>query len=149
MKRFERNKTGKRQYALGQGLQMARACCRACHPEVKIFKRLGQHIVEYAVLITAVSVALSVMYVYAKRGLQGIIKDKVDAEIGPQFESAPLLGTREVQDTIGFSEAVSLDTSRTQRSQTGGMRYTLSSAASATGNSVIVSGQVFVPEDSD
>ena len=53
--------------------------------------RLGQQVMEYAVILAAISMALTVMYVYAKRGLQSTIKDTVDKEIGSQVDSAQIL----------------------------------------------------------
>ena len=112
-----------------------------------ICKCAGQHIAEYAVLITMISMALTIMYVYTKRGLQAAIKNKVYAEIGPQIDSAPLMGLRELQNSISESEAIGSDESRVQMSPTGAMRYTTSSVSYASGNGTVNSGQVFVPED--
>jgi len=74
--------------------------------------RLGQQVIEYAVILAAVSMALTVMYVYAKRGLQSTIKDTVDKEIGPQIDSAQILAPEQHQQSRSVEETVSQDTTR-------------------------------------
>lgn len=165
VKRITKNRN--RQHAIGRGLQLSGAGCRACHHKfaliffgtfimklgsmiteytnIKILKKRGQHIAEYAILITVISVALTVMYVYMKRGLQAVIKQQVDAEIGPQIDSAPMLDDRELQDSISRSDVIGQDASRVQVSSTGATRYISGSVTNATGNTTINSGQIFMP----
>lgn len=50
--------------------------------------RRGQQTLEYAVFIGVVSLALLVMYMYTRRGLQAVIKVSAD-QIGPQADSVP------------------------------------------------------------
>lgn len=159
MENFDEKKDGyrNRQRAAGQGLQLGTAGCRACHYRaglnsrptgfhgVFIWAKKGQQVIEYALVITAITAALTVMYVYVKRGLQAAIKNKVDADIGPQLHSAPILGEREIQNSISQMEELADDSTRIQSNGTG-VRYTYDSQMSAAGNSMGISGQVFVPE---
>lgn len=50
----------------------------------------GQQILEYAILIAAISAALMTMYVYGKRGLQSMIRYSAD-QIGPQKDSEQIM----------------------------------------------------------
>ena len=65
----------------------------ACHSFFWRLSRRGQQIVEYGLLISALSMALLAMYVYTKRGLQSTIKDLTDYHLGPQIDSRPILAT--------------------------------------------------------
>lgn len=142
MKAFEEKKEDNqnRRHATGEGLQLGRACCRACP---RLTKK-GQQIVEYALVITAISVALTVMYVYMKRGLQAMIKNKVDAEVGPQIDSLPLLGEREFSNVLSNMMELTTESTRIQEGA-GGAQHVYDSTMTASGNSIGCSGQVFVP----
>ncbi|MFH1691006.1 MAG: hypothetical protein ABIC68_00330 [Candidatus Omnitrophota bacterium] len=169
MKRIKADQN--RQHAVGRGLQLSGAGCRACHHEFKenffesftaklsawaskcsernIWKKRGQHIAEYAVLVTVLSVGLTMMYVYVKRGLEAVIKQQVDTDIGPQINSAPLLDDRELQGSNTSSDAVVHDASRVQASSAGAVRYVSNSVSNAAGHTSITSGQIFFPEGTE
>ncbi|MGE5280505.1 MAG: hypothetical protein ACM3L6_07180, partial [Deltaproteobacteria bacterium] len=52
--------------------------------------RLGQQIIEYAVLFAAIAAALTAMFLYGKRGIQAVVRESAIKTIGGQVDSAPL-----------------------------------------------------------
>lgn len=158
MENFEIKKDGyrNRQHAARQVLQLGAAGCRTCHCRAGlnsrptgfqgmfIWAKKGQQIIEYALVITAITAALTVMYVYVKRGLQAAIKNKVDADIGPQLHSAPILSEREFSNMLSNMTDLTTESTRIQEGS-GGARHVYDSNATASGNSIGCSGQVFVP----
>jgi Flp pilus assembly pilin Flp len=62
-------------------LRMPARTCPAC---LKTGNKRGLQVIEYAVLFGAITSALLIMYVYGKRGLQGIIKGSVDQMAGQE-----------------------------------------------------------------
>jgi len=50
-------------------------------------KKKGQSIIEYAVILGVIAVALSVMQLYFQRGIQGVVKVAAD-EVGSQKKGA-------------------------------------------------------------
>lgn len=100
----------------------------------------GQQIVEYALVITAISAALTAMYVYTKRGLQAVIKDTVDSEIGPQVDSATVLSVGDSQDSTSVSTTVSRDDSHNIDNELGEERqYFFDSVSGTTGTTTTIS----------
>ena len=95
--------------------------------------RLGQQVMEYAVVLAALSMALTLMYVYVKRGLQSTIKQVVDNEIGSQTDSAQIVGPDQHQQSRSATESVSQDTSRAVKS-VGEAQYYINSAGTVTGS---------------
>lgn len=88
-------------------------CVRpACHPFFKHFswKRLGrsgQQAAEYGLLIVAISTALTMMYIYTKRGLQSTVKDLVDNQIGPQYKGLSLVSPSSHTEVSGDMDTLS------------------------------------------
>ena len=66
--------------------------CPACPPAKKFRKSKGQQLIEYGVLLTALTTALLIMYVYTKRGLQAVIRDSA-SQIGSQGDSHPRISS--------------------------------------------------------
>ena len=103
--------------------------------------RLGQQVVEYAVILVALSMALTVMYVYAKRGLQSTIKDTVDKEIGSQVDSAQILAPQQHQQTHSVSESLSQDATRAVKN-IGEAQYYINTTAAMSGVSNMINNEL-------
>lgn len=103
--------------------------------------RLGQQILEYAVVLVALSMALTVMYVYAKRGLQSTIKDTVDKEIGSQVDSAQILAPQQHQQSRSVAETLSQDSTRVVKN-IGEAQYYINSTATATAISNTINNEL-------
>lgn len=103
--------------------------------------KAGQQIIEYAVILAAISLALTVMYVYAKRGLQSTIKDTVDKEIGPQVDSEPIMAPEQYQKSNSVVTALGSDTARVVKNSEEASYY-FNSAATSTTVSNTVSNQL-------
>jgi hypothetical protein len=95
---------------------------------VKRNLRQGQQALEYAVLIAAISMALTVMYVYGKRGIQAVIKDSAD-QIGSQANSQPAAGSI---ITSGTSTLTTVTNDITGVNQIGGEKNYNSQSVSTT-----------------
>ncbi len=76
-----------------------------CH--INVLSRRGQQIVEYALLISFISLALTTMYMYSKRGLQAVIKGAAD-QIGTQESSEPKTGA--MTNSISVSDTYASQT---------------------------------------
>lgn len=65
----------------------------------------GQNISEYGVMLVVVIMALSAMFVYSKRGIQGVVKSSID-ELGSQAEEEyfNLTGLKAGHQLIGSME---------------------------------------------
>ncbi len=63
-----------------------------------IFLKRGQQTIEYALFISAVSLALIIMFTYAKRGVQAAIKGSAD-QMSHQYESDALANPTETSET--------------------------------------------------
>lgn len=116
-------------------LQASVMDCPACPREKNSRKRNGQQIIEYGVLIAAITTALLVMSVYTKRGLQAVIKDSAD-QIGSQADNEP-----EVSSTLttGNSSMVTLVNETTNIQAQGDNRfYNISQITTSQGNAVTV-----------
>ena len=94
--------------------------------------RLGQQVAEYAMVLVALSMALTVMYIYAKRGMQARIKDAVDQEIGSQGSSVQVLAPDQHQQSRSVSETLSQDTTRVVKNF-GEAQYDINSTVTSTG----------------
>ncbi len=106
----------------GQGIRRGGALrgpavsCPAC-PSFLINRR-GQQVREYVVLISAVALAMIVMYGYSKRGIQAVIKQSTD-QMGSQAENEPVAGSIK---TRGNSTATTLTSEVTHINKTGDER---------------------------
>ena len=122
----EISRNGRRENA-GLALQAPvfhRPACRRLHH--------GSQIVEYGLLLAAISAALMGMYVYGRRGVQGVIRTTVDGEIGPQInglQDAGFMGNDSSQSTY---DTVSSDDSRGRLDATG-IIYDTNSFSSSSG----------------
>lgn len=101
----------------------------------------GQQILEYAVLIAAISAALTAMFVYGKRGLQSMIRYSAD-QVGLQKDSEQIMtGAQTNISPMKGSSAIttySSDTSDVQK--IGEARfYDTSSVSFSSGNSTTIS----------
>ncbi len=102
-----------RQGEAARSLRAPASCLPACR---RIFSsQRGSQILEYAVVILALSGAFTVMYMYGKRGIQGVIRDQVDREIGPQKEFFPLTG--------GYSNEMTTSVTRSTGQDSGNLTY--------------------------
>jgi Flp pilus assembly pilin Flp len=72
----------------------------------------GQQVVEYAILIGIIAVTLMAMQVFAKRGLQAVIKGSAD-QIGPQSDS------QQPMSSSAMTSASSTLTEASSRSESG------------------------------
>lgn len=84
-----------------------------------IFLRRGQQTIEYALFISAVSLALVLMFTYAKRGVQAAIKGSAD-QMSHQYESDALANPAETSETT--SEIVTESNDTTDITQVGDQR---------------------------
>lgn len=98
----------------------------------------GSQVVEYALVFAAISAALSVMYIYGKRGMQNVIRTTVDREIGSQIDSEPVAGFMADEFSQSLSGTVAGDSSRVQENS-GGVVYDVNSFTSTTGVATSVS----------
>ena len=122
---------------------------RSVCPRLRLSKRSGlasrrsrgQQIIEYALVIAAISAALTGMYVYMKRGLQARIKEVVDNEIGPQINSAPLVMPMVSQTSVSTVESLTNGSTRVKKSDDTA-DYTFGSIATSSGEAVMISNQV-------
>ena len=105
--------------------------------------RLGQQVVEYAVLLAAISMALTVMYVYAKRGLQSTIKDVTDKEIGSQVDSEQVMAPDELQKSNAVVTTVTTGAARIVKNS-GEASYFFDSSVASAGVSNTVSNQLHI-----
>jgi len=69
---------------------------------------------EYAILVSVLSSALIVMYVYTKRGLQNVLKISAD-QIGPQGDSAPLSSVSMHENTTSTAETLTDEATQVDR----------------------------------
>ena len=90
----------------GRTLQAPPFCPPACR---RLGDRRGSQIIEYALVIAAISAAFTVMFIYGKRGLQAIIHNKVEREIGPQADGLAAVGFASDQWSQSQSSTVSED----------------------------------------
>ncbi len=79
---------------------------------MKLNARKGQNVIEYAILLTLVIAALTVMQVYIKRGIQAGIKSCGD-QIGKQedfVEEDPIKGRLEHAESIDIADGTTTST---------------------------------------
>lgn len=88
-------------------------CCLACLKKT-FFSKRGQQVMEYAILVSVLSSALIVMYVYTKRGLQNVLKISAD-QIGPQGDSAPLSSVSMHENTTSTAETLTDEATQVDR----------------------------------
>ncbi len=95
-------------------------------PMRRINKRMGQSMLEYAVLIVLVAAALLTIQIYLKRGIQGRLRSAAD-DIGEQFSPVGTLSiktdsyskTKETSNAgVTTSNIVSVGDSYTNRKET-------------------------------
>ena len=116
-------------------LQASVRDCPACPREKNSRKRNGQQVIEYGVLIAALTTALLVMYVYTKRGLQAVIKDSAD-QIGSQADNEPEVSSIM---TTGNSMLVTWENETTHVQARGDNRfYNISEVTASQGNGIVV-----------
>ena len=116
-------------------LQVSVMDCPACPRGKNSRKRSGQQIIEYGVLIAAITTALLVMSVYTKRGLQAVIKDSAD-QIGSQADNEPDVTSIL---TTGNSSMVTLVNETTNIQAQGDNRfYNISEVTASQGNGIVV-----------
>ncbi len=109
--------------------------CPACPPAKKFRKSKGQQLIEYGVLLTALTTALLIMYVYTKRGLQAVIRDSV-AQIGSQGDSHPSISS--IVTSSNGSQSVIVD-ERTDTQTRGDNRYSdFSESTTSQGKETVV-----------
>ena len=116
-------------------------CRKACPVRDKALWRRGQQILEYAIVIAAVSTALTVMYVYTKRGLQASIRDLADTEIGGQMDSQPIVDVSAHQSAVGVASTLTND-SMTVRKTYHEALYASNSISTSQGTSTTVFNQM-------
>jgi hypothetical protein len=98
-------------------------------------------VIEYALVLVAISAALTVMYVYMKRGMQASIKGLVDHQIGPQGDSNPRISAVETQSSESSMVTDTAGTTRVQKSGRGG-RYTMDMVSNTTGTATTIMEQL-------
>ena len=101
-----------------------------------IFSSRGQQVIEYAILVTIISVALLSMSQYAARGIQAVVKGSAD-QIGPQADAFPQQG-RDTVEVNTTQDALSSDTSN-KKAAGEARNYTYNSSTDVTGGAVTVS----------
>ncbi len=131
-----------RQFGDRNGQRIAETCalhgpamsCPAC-PK-KPSKR-GQQILEYGLLIAAVSVALTAMYMYGKRGIQAVIKGTTDSYIGSQSASEQRVTSGTPAGTnLGHSDSITTSNGGTNISRiAGGIGTNYSTTSTTVGTS--------------
>jgi len=104
--------------------------------------RAGQQVIEYAVVLAAISLALTVMYVYTKRGLQSTIKDTVDKEIGQQVDSEQIMPPEQYQNSNSVTTVLTQDAAEVVKN-IGEASYYFNSATTSTGVSNTLSNQLY------
>lgn len=103
-------------------------CCLACLE--RIFSKKGQQVMEYAIVISMLSLSLSVIFLYAKRGLQNVIKVSAD-QIGPQADSILKSSVNVEEDSVSRDVAATLGAVRIDKTRGGEASISESFSASA------------------
>lgn len=107
-----------RQDGPARSLQAPASCRPACR---RLFWRgcRGSQIIEYAIVITALSAAFTTMFVYGKRGMQAVIRTTVEKEIGPQADGLQAPGFMADEHMQARLSTISGDNSRAQQTPAG------------------------------
>lgn len=84
--------------------------------------RKGQQVLEYAVLLSALSMVFLVMYMYGKRGLQGIIRGSA-MQVGTQRDSQPMVTTIDTSGSSWSQDTKSENTRVTTAGETANFTY--------------------------
>jgi hypothetical protein len=138
-------------YSLQEPVMGSSACPErsrgACPRKRKSIR--GQQILEYAILIAAISAALTAMFVYGKRGLQSMVRQTAD-QIGPQKDSEQIMSGALVNITpMRGSSAITTYSSDTMDVQkTGEARsYDTASVSFSSGNSTTITETAIVRQN--
>lgn len=130
----------KEAFALRMSVLLCPACPQQDLKDRRYFTR-GQHIIEYALLLTTIAMAFSAMFIYGKRGLQGVIRQASDSYLGPQKDSlanasyltptGTFLGNSEMESTSDAWQSANIID--------GNIYIATTSSSASSGNSVSVS----------
>lgn len=126
--------------AKGPSLRLFARHCSACQTKgvLGFFRaQAGQHVIEYALMLTALSLALTGIFVYGKRGLQATIKATAD-QIAPQEKFDQSLGPGEWSNAVSVSSSETDSFMRSRKNATGSSTE-YSSFSGSSGNTVSVS----------
>jgi hypothetical protein len=125
-------------------LRGAAAACPACVSAglggwlvfLSARRRRGQQMLEYAIMLGAISAAIMAMFVYSKRGLQAVIKAQADELTGDGEQPA-------WSDTISSNSSSTTTTDESSDVAIDGMarNYTYQSSSVTTGQEYIVTRQ--------
>ena len=85
----------------------------------RFLSKRGSQILEYAIVIAAIAGAFTFMFVYGKRGLQGVVKRTLDTEVGTQVESAPLEGSVDNEMSVSRADTLSYDNGHITKNASG------------------------------
>lgn len=100
----------------------------------------GQQFLEYSILIVALATALTMMYVYVKRGLQASIRATADSSIGPQSNFFPD-ATDQIQKSNSTVETLTKDSGHVTRNA-GTRTYNYETFAGGSGNDTVSTSEL-------